>query len=225
MKRRTPVAAPRYAHLFWDLDGTLTDSRDGMLRSVAFALERLGVQADAETLERFLGPPLVRSFRGLCGLEGEALSRAVALYRDRYLRVGWLENRLVPGIEDLLRDLAGAGVAMTLVTVKPRPTAERILEHFDLGRYFAAVSAPARYGLAADKADLLAEAMGGGPWSDPGRSAMIGDHEDDMRAARLAGIDGIAVLYGYGNRQALLAARPVAVAGDACALRRLLLPG
>lgn len=213
----------RYAHLFWDLDGTLIDSRQGIVRSVAFALRELGREVNAATLDRFAGPPLVRSLRRFYGLEGEDLARAVALYRERYLRVGWLESRPVPGIEALLCDLARAPAAMSVATLKPQPAAARVLGHFGLARYFDAVYAPSGYGLGVDKTEVLAAALGGGAWQGPGRAVMIGDHEDDMRAAGAAGMDGIAVLYGYGDREALWAAGPTAFAAGIADLRRLLL--
>lgn len=225
MSRSTTAPALPYAQLFWDLDGTITDSYDGIVRSVMFALQQLGRKVEETTLDRFAGPPLVRSFQMFYGLEGEELARAVDLYRDRYLRVGWQESHLVPGVGRLLRDLHRTGVPMSVATVKPRSTAERILDHFRILRCFDAVHGPAAYGLAVDKTDVLGEALGGGAWQGPGRAAMIGDHEEDMRAAKTFGVDGIAVLYGYGDRQALLAAKPAAIAADAGDLRRLLLGG
>jgi phosphoglycolate phosphatase len=216
------VGRTRYDRLFWDLDGTIADSREGMLRSVAYALEALGRTVDDGTLERFLGPPVVRSFRAFYGLDGEELSRAVSLYRDRYLQLGWRESRVMPGIGTLLEDLRRAGVPMAVATVKPRPAAGRILAHLGLSACFDALYAPSAYGLAVDKSDVLAMAVGGQTWQGPGCAAMVGDHEDDMRAARARGLDGIAVLYGYGDRQALRAASPTAMAADAADLRRVL---
>lgn len=222
MDANTSTGAPRYLRLFWDLDGTLTDSREGMVRSVAFALESVGREVDEATLDRFIGPPVVWSFRTFYGLEGEELARAIERYRHRYLRQGWRENRLVPGIEPLLGALRDAGVSMAVATVKPRPAAERILAHLGLGGYFDALYAPGAYGLEADKEDVLGEALGGRVWQGPGGAAMIGDHEGDIRAARVWGLDGIAVLYGYGDPEALRAAKPAAVAADVRELGSLL---
>lgn len=213
-----------YRQLFWDLDGTLTDPRDGIVRSVTYALERLGRTVDRRTLERFIGPPLAHSFRVHYGLGDEELAQAVALYRERYGRIGWRENRPVAGIEPLLRDLARRGVAMAVATLKPRPLAERILDHFGLRPLFAGVYAPAPEIALADKRELLGEALAGRPWGGPGRAAMVGDHEDDVRAAHRWNLDSVAVLYGYGERAALLAAGPTATAVDADALRAILLP-
>lgn len=225
MSADTPASGPQtYRKLFWDLDGTLTDPRDGIVRSVTYALERLGRTVDPQTLELFIGPPLARSFRAHYGLGDKELARAVALYRERYGRVGWRENHPVPGIEPLLGDLARGGVTMAVATLKPRPMAERILDHFGLSAFFDGVYGPAPETALADKGDILGEALAGRPWGGPGRAAMIGDHEDDVRAARRWGLDGVAVLYGYGERGALLAAGPTVTAVDSDALRAILLP-
>ncbi len=218
------AAGTPYARLFWDLDGTLTDPREGIVRSAAAALARLGGSVDPALLDRFIGPPLARSFRTYGGLDADEAALAVRYYRERYEAVGWRENRLVPGIDALLADLGRAGVRMAVATVKPRPTAERILAMFGLLSYFERVHAPEVAEIGMDKGEVLGRAVGGRIWPGPGRAAMIGDHEDDMRAARHWGLAGIAVLYGYGDRQALMDASPVATAADVAALRALLTP-
>jgi phosphoglycolate phosphatase len=223
MMSGTGRPAPAYGHLYWDLDGTLTDPRQGMVRCLEYALGQLGRAVDHERIERFIGPPLARTLSEQYGLEGEELARAVALYRERYQRLGWRENAPVPGIEALLSDLAAGGTVMAVATVKPWPMAERILTTFGLRGFFRAVHGPSPQAQFADKADILGQALGARPWAGPGRAAMIGDHEEDMRAARQWRLDGIAVLYGYGDRDAMLAELPVASAASVAELRTLLL--
>jgi phosphoglycolate phosphatase len=224
MHESARLRALRYGRLFWDLDGTLTDPRDGIVRSVAHALAALDIPVDPGGLPRFIGPSLARSFREQYGLQGDALEHALALYRERYARMGWRENVPVAGIAELLGDLGRAGARMAVATLKPKPMAERILAHFGLRRHFEAVYGADPALFAQDKSEILVAALAASAPPGGARSVMIGDHEDDVRAARRCGIDAIAVAWGYGDGEAVRGAAPTAVAPDVADLRRLLLP-
>ena len=218
------MVRPSYPLLFWDLDGTLTDPKEGITKSVQHALRRLGLPApDQEALTPFIGPPLLASFQELCHLDPATARQAIGYYRERFEVQGLFENKVYPEIPPLLDELGRTGVRMAVATSKPLPSALRILDHFDLRRHFYAVYAADQGGRVASKRDVLGEAVQ--PLGDAERAtaAMIGDHPVDVQAARDLGLDAIAVLYGYGDPGLLHAAGPRHAAASVAELRGLLL--
>jgi phosphoglycolate phosphatase len=197
-----PLAIGR-AVLF-DLDGTLTDPREGITRSIAHALARMGVEPPPlDALTFAIGPPLRRSLARLLGDEStEAVERALAHYRERFADVGLFENTVYDGIEETLASLASAGATLFVATSKPQIYAERIVRHFALDSHFAAVHGCELDGTREDKRDLLAHLL---PHHgiDPARAAMIGDRGVDMIAARHHGVRAVGALWGYGARPEL----------------------
>lgn len=192
-------------HVFLDLDGTLTDPREGMVKCFEYALGRLGIALDpALRLESFIGPPLHDSFRQLCG--GEArVEEAVACYRERFATLGLYENRVYDGIPEALAALAGEAASVHMVTSKPTVFATRIVEHFGLGQHFDAVYGSHLDGRFGDKVELIADVLAR-EGMDPARTVMIGDRKFDMLGAKHHGIRALGVLWGYGSREELLAA-------------------
>ena len=191
--------------VFFDLDGTLTDPKPGIVRSIQHALARLGRPVpDEDELLWCIGPPLRASFVRLLGGETDA-DLAVQHYRDRFSDVGLYENELYPGISALLNGLREAGWTLHVATSKPHVYARRIVEHFELGTYFGEVFGSELSGERADKTDLLAHALleSGATLAD---SVMIGDRSHDMIGAENNGLTGIGVLYGYGSREELVRA-------------------
>lgn len=201
-------------HLFFDLDGTLTDSSPGIIRCINYALTELGQPALAETeLRGMIGRPLALIFeRVLESPDDATVERAIAAFRVRFNDVGIFENSVFPGIADALAALHGTGHRMQIVTAKPLVNARRVVEHFGLLELFDAVHGPTLDHRSYDKADLVADAlrMAGG---DPA-AVMIGDHADDIRAARRHGLRGVAVRWGYGTPDEIAAAQPDYVATD-----------
>jgi len=191
-------------HVFIDLDGTLTDPREGMVNCFEYALERLGIAIDpAVRLESYIGPPLHDSFRELCG--GKAgVEAAVACYRERFATLGLYENRVYEGIPEALGTLAERAASVHLVTSKPTPYAQRIVEHFDLDRHLDAVYGSHLDGRLGDKTELIADVLAR-EGIDPLRAVMIGDRKFDMLGAKHHGIRALGVLWGYGTREELLA--------------------
>lgn len=125
-----------YDVILFDLDGTLTDSAPGILNSVRYACRKLGLPIPGEeTLRRFLGPPLIASFRELMGLDAADADRAVSAFREYFPTKGLFENEVYPGVPALLADLKAAGKTVILATSKPEAFARRIMEHFDLAQY------------------------------------------------------------------------------------------
>lgn len=189
----------------FDLDGTLTDPKPGITRSIQHALRGLDRPVPAEDeLTWCIGPPLIRSLEKLTGDRATA-ERALVLYRERFGAVGLYENRVYDGIPDVLAGLAGAGHRLFVATSKPRVYAERIIEHFGLGAHFTTVHGSELDGTRVEKTDLLA-------WIvererlDPQATIMIGDRSHDIVGARRNAMTALGVLYGYGSRAELEAA-------------------
>ena len=190
--------------ILFDLDGTLTDPREGITRSIAYALERMGLTPPPlDDLTFAIGPPLRRSLATLLGDETPvAVERALALYRERFADVGLFENAVYDGISETLHTLAGRGAVLYVATSKPRIYAERIVRHFGLDAHFEAIHGCELDGTREDKRDLLAHLL---PHHGvaAGEAAMIGDRGADMVAARHHGVRAIGALWGYGTRDEL----------------------
>lgn len=185
--------------LIFDLDGTLIDSREGIVRCMRVVLAQSGARehSDAE-LEALIGPPLADIFAALLG--DEAAPRAVRAYRECYGVAGLFEGRLYDGIEDALRVLQQRAPALLLATSKPQAYAVRILEHFALSRYFRGVYGCELTGERADKTELLAYLLEQESLPD---AVMIGDRKHDVVAARALGLHSVGVTWGFGSAEEL----------------------
>jgi phosphoglycolate phosphatase len=191
------------AYLF-DLDGTLSDPREGITRSIAYALERLEIEPPPlAELEFAIGPPLRPSLARLIGTDSrEAVEIALAHYRERFADVGLFENRLYDGIAEALEALRASGATLVVATSKPAVYARRIVEHFGLGRHFADVHGCELDGTREDKRDLIAHILPHHGFA-AARAVMIGDRGADMRAARHHGLGALGALWGFGTRDEL----------------------
>ena len=191
--------------VLFDLDGTLSDPREGITRSIAYALERLGIEPPALDLLTFaIGPPLRESLARLIGTtEREAVERALALYRERFADVGLFENALYPGMKDAISELRRSGTPMFVATSKPLVYAIRIVRHFGLESSFEAVHGCELDGTRENKVELL-EHLVGRHALDSGHCTMIGDRGVDMIAARRHGMRAVGALWGYGSREELV---------------------
>ena len=188
--------------IYFDLDGTLTDPKPGITRSIQYALGKLDRPVPPEdALSWCIGPPLLPSLKKLLG-DDELAKRALLLYRERYSDVGLFENHVYSGIEDVLSVLSGAGRRLFVATSKPGVFADRILAHFKMTAYFERVFGSELDGRRSDKSELLSHALQA-TGVDPGQAIMIGDRMHDMIGARNNGMTAIGVLYGYGDRQEL----------------------
>ncbi|MCP8940512.1 HAD hydrolase-like protein [Alsobacter sp. SYSU M60028] len=211
---------PRPEALLFDLDGTLTDPKPGITRSVQYALERLGLTPPpADDLEWVIGPPLAQSFAVLLGPGGDP-AEGVRLYRERYAVTGLFENEIVPGIPALLDDLLADGRRLFVATSKPRVFAERILDHFGLADRFQHVHGSELDGTRADKRDLIAYAVAQERLT-PAATVMIGDREHDVIGAGSVGIGTIGVRWGYGSDAELMAAGVAALVDRPAEIGRL----
>jgi phosphoglycolate phosphatase len=190
-----PAAAPQL--VIFDLDGTLTDSADGIVSSFRHALGQIGAAApDGDLTSRIVGPPMHHTLSAM-GL-AEHTEAAIAAYRADYTSRGWAMNSLFDGIGPLLADLRAAGVRLAVATSKAEPTARRILAHFGLDKHFEVVAGASVDGTRATKADVLAHALAQ-LQPLPERVLMVGDRRHDVEGAAAHGIDAVVVGWGYGQ--------------------------
>ncbi len=209
-------------YLLLDLDGTVTDSSEGIIRSVLHALSFYGIQErDLTKLRAFIGPPLTDSFEEIYGFSHERAAEAVERYREYYRDTGIYENRVYDGMEEFFRKAKAAGHEMILATSKPEIFAKRILAHFGIERYFTHCCGSELDGRRVKKAEVIRYALdcAGNPPCE--QAVMIGDRCYDAAGARECGIDCIGVLFGFGSREELTAAGAAGIAEDPKALWRL----
>lgn len=208
-----------YETLIFDLDGTISDPFVGISASVNHALNSAGFEAvDPEAVRPLIGPPLNEIFEKLAG--ADATSRMQDLidhYRDRYATIGYAENRLYPGIPELLARLSGLGYRMGICTAKRADYAMKILEHFGLAERFDFVDGG---GMQANKKQQIARILQGGV--NARTSLMIGDRAGDIEAANANSVDGLAVLWGFGGKEELATANPKWVAASPVELQSIL---
>ena len=192
--------------IYFDLDGTLTDPKPGITRSIQYALQKLDhpTMPTEDELTWCIGPPLRASFVRLLGAETSA-DLAVSYYRERFSDVGLYENGVYDGIGAVLTKLGAAGHRLFVATSKPHVFAERIIDHFGLRDHFERVFGSELDGTRVDKSHLLEYALKQAS-VDPARTLMIGDRSHDMVGAKNNGMKRIGVLYGYGSRDELLEA-------------------
>ncbi len=192
-------------HFLFDLDGTLTDPKEGFVKCVRFALSKLEIECDQDiALESHIGPPLHDTFRQLCGNE-ESAEIAIAHYRKRYSTTGLFENEVYDGIRECLDQILKSAKSIHVVTSKPTVFSERIIKHFELDRYFNRVFGSNLDGSLSDKTELLDHVLSsqGIPAED---AVMIGDRRFDMIGAKKHGIKALGVLWGYGSAKELKSA-------------------
>jgi phosphoglycolate phosphatase len=186
-----------------DLDGTLTDPREGITRCIQYALARLDRPVpEQDALLGCIGPPLHESFVDLLDGDRVLADRAVALYRERFGEVGLFENALYPGILDALDTLAEQGRRLFVATSKPTVYARRIVAHFGLDRRLDDVFGSELDGRRTDKSELLAHVLES-TGSAPRRTMMVGDRRHDVAGALANGLYPVGVLWGYGSRREL----------------------
>jgi len=191
--------------VLFDLDGTLTDSAPGIINSIRHALAKADVPVpDPETLNRFLGPPLIDSFMRYCGLGKSAAEQALSDYREYFTSAGMFENRVYDGIVPMLERLGRAGAQCVVATAKPEQFARQILDHFGLTRYFAAIHGATMDERRNRKTDVIAWALAHATTEGP--FVMVGDRVNDVDGAQANGLKCIGVLWGYGSAAELAGA-------------------
>lgn len=197
-----------YQNILFDLDGTLTDPREGITRSVQYALAQLGIdEPDLQALEHFIGPPLLQCFMHSYHFDEATAWQAVNHYRARFKVSGLYENRVFEGVEALLSALGEQGRTLYIATSKPTVFAEQIARHFDFARHFKVIYGSELDGTRTDKVELihyLLQQEG----LEPAQSLMIGDRKHDLIGARRNGLHAAAVGYGFGSIEELQGEAP-----------------
>lgn len=191
-----------YQSILFDLDGTLTDPKEGITKCVQYALKSFGIDAELDDLLDFIGPPLMESFQKYYQMAEEDAAKAVKKYRERFTDTGIFENGVYPGIPEMLADLQVQGRQLAVATSKPEVYARRILEKYELMPYFDVVVGSELDGSRVNKAEVIEEVLrqlDHGEGLDKRQIVMVGDRMHDMVGAVKNGIDGLGVYYGYAH--------------------------
>lgn len=196
----------KYDAVVFDLDGTLTDSAEGILNCTRYALNKLNKSIpDEAVLRKFLGPPLVASFRSHCDMDEDEAKLATQLYRERYMPIGWKENSVYAGIRSILQELKARGARLYIATAKPEDVSIEIVKYFGLSQYFDVIAGALPGDTYPDKGDIIARALHDAQYE---HAVMVGDRGSDLRGAQKFGINSIAAGYGYGTEDELRGVNP-----------------
>lgn len=194
----------KYKYALFDLDGTLTDPAPGITNCIMYALRKFGITPPPrEELYKLIGPPLLYSFRESFGLSENDAELALSYYRERFSDVGLFENEMYSGIKELLSDLFLSGTKVILATSKPDVYSKRILEHFDIDRYFYFLAANTLDESRPEKSDVIAYAMESCKINAPHEAVMVGDRKYDILGGKQFGLRTVGVSYGFGGREEL----------------------
>lgn len=193
-------------YLLFDLDGTLTDPKEGITRCVQYALKFFGIdEPDLDRLTRFIGPPMIHSFKEFYHFDEDKARAALEKYRERFNTVGIFENGVFEGIPQMLKELKAHGKIVALATSKPEIQAVRILEKYGLKQYFDVVVGSELDGTRGEKADVIREVFArlNLASSKQGQALMIGDRKYDIIGAKACGLHSVGVRFGYAEENEL----------------------
>lgn len=202
--------------ILFDLDGTLTDSGEGIMNCAQLALEHFGIHIpDRDTLRVFVGPPLHDTFRKF-GVPEDQVDEAIRIYRSRYVPIGKFENTPYPGIRELLEKLCAQGHRLYVATSKPEDMSVEILEHFDLAKYFDHICGASLDRSRSSKDAVISYLLE--QYSHGEEMIMVGDTVFDILGAAAHGIPAVGVTWGYGNPEEMKKAGAAAIAPTVDAL-------
>ena len=192
-----------YPNVLFDLDGTLTDPREGITRSIQYGLSKMGIdEPDLTKLEHFIGPPLLQAFMATYGFDEAKAWEAMGFYREHFAVTGLYENEVFQGVTPLLEDLVGQGRQLFIATSKPQVYAREIARHFDFAKHFKVIYGSELDGTRTNKVELIRHLMAE-QGLNPAHTLMIGDRKHDLIGARDNGLDAAAVGYGFGSFEEL----------------------
>lgn len=217
---------PGFLNILFDLDGTLSDTEEGIVKSVQHALAAFSVQEeDPASIRRFIGPPLRESFRLFYGMTAEEAERAVAKYRERYETVGVYENRLFDGVPGMLAALRRAGKRLAVATSKPTVFARKVLRQHDIERYFEVVVGCELDGRRDTKEEVISEALRqlGIGETERKNTVMVGDRRHDLNGGKAFGLKTVGLRLGFADPGELEACHPDHIAADIAELTAYLL--
>lgn len=193
-----------YQYLLFDLDGTLTDSAEGIIKCVQYALEKMGIiENDTDKLKVFVGPPLSESFSTVYGFNEETTQKAIAYYRERFKPIGMFENAVYEGIPEMLKAMKEHRKINLIASSKPEVFVKTILEYFDIAKYFDIIVGASMDESRNTKEAVIEEALSQlkstdqyGQYTDD-KCVMIGDRKYDINGAKYFGLRSIGVSYGF----------------------------
>lgn len=215
-----------YQYIFFDLDGTLTDPREGITKSVQYALSRMGIEEpDLKKLEPFIGPPLTDSFMEFYGLTKARAEEAVDYYRERFREKGLYENELLEGVPQMLEHLKEAGRVLAVASSKPEPFVRTIMEHFKIDGYFDYICGSTLDNTRTKKEEVIEELLRrmGLSGDDKKRILMVGDRKHDVEGAAVFGIPCLGLSMGFAEEGELQKAGAAAVADNMQELEKYVL--
>ncbi|MGL4737589.1 MAG: HAD family hydrolase [Cellulosilyticaceae bacterium] len=189
-----------YSVILFDLDGTLTDPKEGITKCVQHALKHFDIhEPDLDHLVRFIGPPLQQAFISYYGFDTTQADQAIVKFRERFSTIGLFENGVYDGIPELLQQLCQSGKTLAVATSKPQIFAEKILEKYELSHYFKVVVGSELDGTRTLKADVIQAVFAqlGLTEDDKASTIMVGDRKHDIVGAKAYGIPSIGVTFGY----------------------------
>lgn len=196
--------------IFFDLDGTLTDSGEGIMNCATLGLQHFGLPVPSrEEMRVFVGPPLDQTFIKF-GVPEDKTDEAIAVFRSRYRTIGKYENFPYPGIREALQTLKAQGHRLFVATSKPEVLANEVLEHFGLSEFFEQIAGATLDGSRSHKADVITYLLG--LTGDVGQTIMVGDTAFDVLGAAQHGIPTIGVSWGYGEVPDMEKAGAIAIA-------------
>ncbi|MBB6452720.1 phosphoglycolate phosphatase [Salirhabdus euzebyi] len=199
----------KYSVVLFDLDGTLSDPKIGITKSVQYALSKMGIEEKSlEKLESFIGPPLHESFASIYGFRSTEVDRAIKYYRERFKEKGMYENTLYAGIENLLKSLKEMDYTLAVATSKPTIFSEQILEYFKIKSHFDLIVGSNLDGTHSAKTEIIQYLLEHFQIIPPSEFIMIGDRKHDIIGATNTNIHSIGVTYGYGSTEELTEAHP-----------------
>lgn len=213
----------KYRYFLMDLDGTISNPKEGVTKAVAYALKSYGIiENDLNKLCKFIGPPLTDSFRQYYGFAEEQSQEAILKFREYYTDRGIYENFLYDGIENLLMSVTLAGGKVILATSKPEIYAKKILKRFSIHKYFSFVAGSNMDLTRYKKGEVIEYALKSMN-IDAKEAVMIGDREHDITGAKENNLDSIGVLYGFGDKEELTVAGVSYTSNTIDSLTKLLL--
>lgn len=214
----------KYKYVLFDLDGTLTDPKEGITKSIQYALKKYDILVeDLDSLEKCIGPPLKHSFMEYYNFTEEQADQAIEYYREYYSVKGMIENKLYRNIENLLKNLCESGLVLIIATTKPTVFAKQILKHFNLIKYFEAVVGSELDGTRSEKCEIIKFVIDKNHIKNIQEIVMIGDRKYDIIGAHTNNIDSIGVTYGYGSYEELKSAKPTFIVESVKEIYKLIL--
>lgn len=199
----------KYNTIVFDLDGTLTDPAAGLVAGFEYALKKKGISYPSrEYLLKFIGPPLVEFWQGEFGLSFSEAEELVLLFREYYNVYGWWDNRIYPGVYDMLSELKRRGKTLLVATSKPEDTAKRVLKLFGIDKFFDYIGGADGHKKRDKKWEVLSYSLrSGGIDKDKGGfdgAILVGDRCFDAEGAKLCGIDSLGILWGHGSKEEIM---------------------